>query len=416
VPSTRIDPYVIGALLELYSEATGYPVGLYETENVLVPAKSAEKFQDYCRKLHDLGFRQQCDGDHKKRGSQATEEGFNICYAGLFNYVLPIKVEGERVATLLCGQTRLKDGISERLSKQHREQTYSHLELSIDQRIELERLYYRITPIDHNEAELPMVDHLWAIQRQFYELLSLNLKLEVEREQFDYSRENIAHEFQIHLQALWADSENLQRAMRVGRSVSKQMAQDAEELLKGVQRLNVLVQNLSLGLGEYEWRQANIGAIVRQSVDLYQTEAKKKWIAFDLKVEEAWFEMSKRHISHMLNNLVHNAVKYSFKGTPTHNRTIAIGGKLLQSFYEFEIENYGIGILPEETGRIFEKGYRGKLTQDESRTGAGLGLAIAKEIVNAHGGSIKVKSYPRGSAYLTCFVVRLPVSQINRRR
>jgi signal transduction histidine kinase len=125
--------------------------------------------------------------------------------------------------------------------------------------------------------------------------------------------------------------------------------------------------------------------------------------------------MSLRHIVHMMNNLVHNAVKYSFSGSQGRDREVRIRGTRESRIYRFEIENYGIGILPDERDRIFEKGVRGKLTEDESRTGAGLGLYIAKEIVKNHGGSIEARSRSQGSAYLTVFTVTLPLSRSKRR-
>jgi signal transduction histidine kinase len=415
ISDIKIDSNVATALLELYSEATDYPIGLYEGQRVIVPERSFRRFRGYCQKLHSLGLRRQCDADHKRRGARAAKEGFEMCYAGLLNYTLPIRVRGQVRATLLCGQVRLKDSVSERLSKKCREQVYSHLRLDFEQRRELERLYQDVTIVDPEKDEVPLVNHLRAIQKQFYELLSLNLKLEQESELFDQSQENIAHELQIRLQGLWADSENLQRALRVGRPVSRQVYQDAEEVLKGVQRLNVLVQNFRLGLGEYEWKKSHIEGLVRESVALYETEAERKSIAFDLEVEEAYFEMSERHIAHMMNNLVHNAVKYSYRGTRERDRVIKIRGKRKPEFYELEIENFGVGILPEEMDRIFEKSYRGELTRDESRTGAGLGLAIAKEIVESHEGSIGVSSHKVDSAYLTRFTIRLPLSKSGRR-
>jgi signal transduction histidine kinase len=411
----RIDQNAAEALLELYSVATGCPVGLYEAQKLIVPKESAGKFQGYCRKLHSLGLRERCDADHLLRGSRATTEGFEICHAGLFNYTLPIVVKGQVVAALLCGQTRLSDTRSESLSKQRRLQVYGDLRLGAEQRGELERLYSEISQVDPHADEVPMVDHLWAIQTQFYSLLMLDLENQEARKLFEASQENIAHEFQIRLQALWADSENLARAMRVGQPISTRMMQDSLEILRGAQKLNVLVQNLTLGLGEYEWEEYSIRSIIEESVRLYETEAKKKFVKFNLEIEDARFEMSLRHIVHMMNNLVHNAVKYSFSGSQGRDREVRIRGTRESRIYRFEIENYGIGILPDERDRIFEKGVRGKLTEDESRTGAGLGLYIAKEIVKNHGGSIEARSRSQGSAYLTVFTVTLPLSRSKRR-
>jgi signal transduction histidine kinase len=82
-----------------------------------------------------------------------------------------------------------------------------------------------------------------------------------------------------------------------------------------------------------------------------------------------------------------------------------------------EIENYGVGILPEEitSGIIFEYGYRGKLSYDWNRTGSGIGLSEALKIAKKHGGNIWITSRPVAAPkgdekipYLTRVKIRLP--------
>jgi signal transduction histidine kinase len=288
---------------------------------------------------------------------------------------------------------------------------YSDLKLGHDKRAELEELYRSIEILDERQDEVPMIDHLWAVQQQSYELLSLHYTTEQEQKLFQESQENIAHEFQIRLQALMADAENLSRALRIGQRVSERMHQDASEVLHGVKRLSVLVHNLRFGLGDYQWKATAISDLVNAAAILYETEAKRKGVSISLDVEKVNVELSKRHIEHVMNNLVHNAVKYSFRSYGQKERIIRIRGKREENEYVLEFENYGVGILPHETAKIFDKGYRGELTEDEDRTGAGLGLPIAKDIVNAHNGSISVKSSRVGGPYLTCFTVTLPVSR-----
>jgi signal transduction histidine kinase len=406
----RIDTNIAKTLLELYSEASGYPVALYEGERVIVPDRSGMRFQAFCQKLHELGMKDRCDADHKRRGAGAQEERFEICHAGLFNYTLPISVDKDVVATILCGQTRLTDESSEVISRERRQRVYGDLRLTSEQRTELEKLYRQIPQIDPRSDEIPLLDHLWAIQLQFYEVISLRIKNAHERALLEQSQENIAHEFQIRLQALLADSENLFRSMHLGQALTRRMLQDSGDILKGVQRLSVLVQNLNLGLGDYEWAETDIATVVRETTALYESEAQRKFVLFDIKVQGCSFTMSDKHMAHALNNLVHNAVKYSYRGTEAQSRFIRIRGHRFTANYQLEVENYGLGILPQERSLIFTKGYRGSLTRDESRTGAGLGLAIVREIVGAHGGSIEVRSNPVGTdAYLTCFTVQLPL-------
>lgn len=88
-----------------------------------------------------------------------------------------------------------------------------------------------------------------------------------------------------------------------------------------------------------------------------------------------------------------NALKF----TPPGGK-VRISAEPLDKYVRFIVEDTGIGIPPEYLGRIFERFYR--VPRDNQPSGAGLGLAIAKEIVNAHHGNISVESKPgKGSVF-----------------
>ena len=101
----------------------------------------------------------------------------------------------------------------------------------------------------------------------------------------------------------------------------------------------------------------------------------------------------------VLLNLVDNAIKYSPRGTPVVIKAWAAGKSLTLS-----VTDQGPGIAPGEEERIFEKLARGEAAA--SRPGAGLGLAICKGIVTAHGGRIQAVNHPQGGAQ---FLVTLPL-------
>lgn len=90
-------------------------------------------------------------------------------------------------------------------------------------------------------------------------------------------------------------------------------------------------------------------------------------------------------IGHVFSNLLHNALKY----TPGGGR-VRVSARTEEGGVCFTVEDTGIGIPPEHLPRIFERFYRVRGQGGEG--GAGLGLAIAKEIVEAHGGGITVES------------------------
>lgn len=104
-------------------------------------------------------------------------------------------------------------------------------------------------------------------------------------------------------------------------------------------------------------------------------------------------------VEQLLINLVENAVKYSPPDSPIAIRATQTGATLL-----VEVADRGPGIPPGDEDRIFDKFYRGQ--GEEPKRGAGLGLAICRAIVEAHGGRIWVAPRPGGGS-LFCFT--LPV-------
>ena len=88
-----------------------------------------------------------------------------------------------------------------------------------------------------------------------------------------------------------------------------------------------------------------------------------------------------------LANLVDNAIKYSGERRRLRVSARAAGDEVL-----IEVADEGLGIPPAETQRIFEKFYRIGRSETQGRRGSGVGLALVKHIVEAHGGRVTVES------------------------
>jgi signal transduction histidine kinase len=103
-----------------------------------------------------------------------------------------------------------------------------------------------------------------------------------------------------------------------------------------------------------------------------------------------------------LQNLVANAVKYGAK----EENWVGISASQADGAVEIRVADRGPGIPEEEQKHIFDPFFRGKRALQDQVHGTGLGLNLAKRVVEAHGGTIRVESDPgRG----TEFIVRLPV-------
>ncbi len=96
-----------------------------------------------------------------------------------------------------------------------------------------------------------------------------------------------------------------------------------------------------------------------------------------------------KRIEQVQRNLLENAIKYSPAGGE-----ITIGGRQVEDEVLIEISDQGIGIPPQELERIFESFYRVENESTQRVGGVGLGLAICREIIAAHGGRIWAESTP----------------------
>ena len=136
--------------------------------------------------------------------------------------------------------------------------------------------------------------------------------------------------------------------------------------------------------------------------DVFALRAEDAGLRLDVKSEtEAVVRADFDRIEQVLGNLIDNAFRHSAQG-----RAITVGARARRdSFVEMYVTDEGEGITPEDLPHVFDRFYR---SQDETAgSGAGLGLAISREIVRAHGGEIRVESPSTGG---TVFSFTLPVT------
>lgn len=132
----------------------------------------------------------------------------------------------------------------------------------------------------------------------------------------------------------------------------------------------------------------------------YEGKALEKNIIIKYKLEDIKALIDKEKFAQVIINILANAIKYN-----NGNNEIYISSFKKDDNIVISIKDYGVGIAKSEQKNIFERFYRVDKSRGANEKGMGVGLTIAKSIVNAHGGEIKVYSeINKGSE----FIITLP--------
>jgi signal transduction histidine kinase len=193
-----------------------------------------------------------------------------------------------------------------------------------------------------------------------------------------------------------------------------------ESMLREICHFDILVQNL---IGYYTREEpleprkqmTPLVPLLEEVIDLFDFAAAEKGVAMSLLVPgEPAIRIDHDLIHRMLVNLIDNAVKYSYStSTTSKQRFISVMCRRhsVEGSIRITVSSYGVGVLESEitSGEIFNYGVRGALAKDRERRGMGIGLAEAKRIAEAHGGSLELDSQLKhGDTYLTSVNVVLP--------
>jgi signal transduction histidine kinase/ActR/RegA family two-component response regulator len=143
--------------------------------------------------------------------------------------------------------------------------------------------------------------------------------------------------------------------------------------------------------------------VARGAMATFAAQAEKKGLSFELKIDErakGAFVGDPVRVRQVIYNLVSNAVKFTDQGA------VAVGVSHQQGQLRLEVVDSGVGIAADKLEAIFEKFVQGDASPTRRAGGAGLGLAICRQLVELMGGKIAVSSAPdMGSV----FTVTLPI-------
>lgn len=171
-------------------------------------------------------------------------------------------------------------------------------------------------------------------------------------------------------------------------------------------RLSVMVGRalagvrLEAGMARLKKQPNDIGQVISESLREFSPALSGRPVDLELAESLPVTDFDGDMIKEVLGQLLDNAVKYSPAGSP-----VTIRADSRDSAIVVEVADRGSAIDPAERERVFDKFYRGRALASEV-PGAGMGLAIARSIVKAHGGDIRVSNRPGGGSL---FAFSLPV-------
>ncbi len=259
------------------------------------------------------------------------------------------------------------------------------------EKITAEDLDQRVSPEQTDAEFMRLIDvfngMLDRLQRSFHQAIRFS--------------ENAAHELKTPLAILQGELEQAIQTVPDGSKIQRTLG----TLLEETSRLTSITRKL-LFLARTD---AGHLTLNRERFDLTEIVALASEdltdLAHDISVTseinpDLWISGDAQLIQQVLMNLTSNALKYNQPGGFIQIKAAQEANKI-----HVTISNSGHGIPAEEHEKIFQRFYRGEQSRNRDTDGFGLGLAISREIVRAHGGELKLVSSREGA---TCFVMLLP--------
>jgi signal transduction histidine kinase len=170
------------------------------------------------------------------------------------------------------------------------------------------------------------------------------------------------------------DDATRRRYLEIVDGQSRRLAALVEEFLDA--------QRLEGGRFELNEEVFDVAELLREQVQIHAAETDRHRIGLSLPASPLFVRGDSRRLAQVVGNLLGNAIKYSPEGGP-----IDVSVRDLEGRLRIEVRDRGLGIASEHHSRIFTKFYRAE-ARASGIAGAGLGLAVARDIVEAHGGHI----------------------------
>jgi signal transduction histidine kinase len=197
------------------------------------------------------------------------------------------------------------------------------------------------------------------------------------------------------------------RQVSPGSPLARQSAEIIERQVLVMRRLvdDLLdVNRIERDALQLDLRRVLLDEVLDSAVESVQSAIDERGLAFSQQrpSHAVWMDADPMRLSQALVNLLHNAAKFTPSGGRIDLVATVRGGEL-----QVAIRDTGVGIEPDSRERIFELFAQSEHGADASHGGLGIGLALARRLVELHGGSLSVQSDGAGQGSM--FTLRLPV-------
>ena len=167
------------------------------------------------------------------------------------------------------------------------------------------------------------------------------------------------------------------------------------------------VSKIESGRFQVKKVKGDFNKVLQEEADYYMALARERDITVETKLPEdvPMFEFDEDRIKHVMNNFLSNALKFTDAGG-----TVTIESRVSDEYHvEVCISDNGVGVPDELKGKLFNKFVQMENRKNTKEKGTGLGLVIAKGIVEAHGGSVWVEdNHPSGARFLFTIPIANP--------
>lgn len=212
---------------------------------------------------------------------------------------------------------------------------------------------------------------------------------------------DVSHELRTPLSVLRGELEAIEDGVRSTTPAT------LASLQSEVATLNKLVNDLydlslsDIGALSYRMTDVEIGEVLQSTLAAFEQRLAERELKVEARIDSPTLvNGDEGRLQQLFNNLLENCARYTQTGG-----IVRVGCRNVNDEVLIEIEDSGPGVPPDILPRVFERFVRAEASRNRSHGGAGLGLAICRNIVEAHGGKIVASAAPLGGLLIS---IRLP--------